>query len=308
MEKVSVIVPVFNAEPCLKKCIESILNQTYQNLELVLIDDGSTDGSAKIIEAYARENERIIAIYQKNSGVSAARNAGLKNVTGKYICFVDADDFVENIFCEALVSNLEESKTELACCNWDYVYDNREKEIHEVHEILDRLTVTQFIEHLFKMPITVGGSVCNKLFLKEKIVCLFDEHVSVCEDNLFLLNYCFNIQNVCYINQSLYHIYDYSESSMRSNPDKIINGLEVREQMIELVRHYNSELKAVVEGSYLDTCYLYYNKYKKKNRENYLIAIERIRQYIGKNVVSVLLNNKIYWKTKILYFIKCLFA
>lgn len=308
MEKVSVIVPVFNAEPCLKKCIESILIQTYPNLELVLIDDGSTDGSKKIIEEYVREDERVIAIYQKNSGVSAARNVGLKNSTGRYICFVDADDFVGKKFCESLVSKLEETKAELACCNWEYVYDNKETEVHDVFDICEELSATEFIKQIFKTPITVGGSVWNKMFLKEKINILFDEKVGVCEDNLFLLNYCFNINNACYINKVMYHVYDYSGSSIRSNPEKLIYGLEVREKMIGLVDKYNPKLKALAECSYLDTCYLYYSKNKEINHANYLVAVKKIRQYIRKNFVSVLLNEKIYWKTKMLYFIRTLFV
>lgn len=95
--KFSVILPIFNTEKYLKACLDSIINQTYKNLEIICVDDGSTDGSLKILEEYSSKDSRIKIINQQNQGVSAARNVGIDNATGDYVSFVDPDDWVELI-------------------------------------------------------------------------------------------------------------------------------------------------------------------------------------------------------------------
>ena len=101
-ELISIIVPVYNVEKYLKKCIDSILNQTYSNIEILLIDDGSTDNSGIICDNFKKRDSRIKVVHKKNSGVSSTRNYGLDLATGKYISFVDSDDFVECDFIENL--------------------------------------------------------------------------------------------------------------------------------------------------------------------------------------------------------------
>ena len=90
--KLSVIIPIYNVKDYLEKCIESVLNQDYKNFELILVDDGSTDGSEQICDKYSRNNPNALVFHQKNSGVCAARNLGIENATGDYLCFVDSDD------------------------------------------------------------------------------------------------------------------------------------------------------------------------------------------------------------------------
>ena len=97
---ISVIVPVYNTESYLKKCIENIINQTFRNIEIILVDDGSTDTSAEILADYALRDNRIIVIHQENQGLSAARNAGMRSAKGEYIMFVDSDDWIDVNTCE----------------------------------------------------------------------------------------------------------------------------------------------------------------------------------------------------------------
>ena len=95
MKKISVIIPIYNVEKYLKRCIESIIKQTYSNLEIILVDDGSPDGCAKICVEYNNKDERIVVIHKKNGGLSDARNAGLKVATGEIISYIDSDDYVD---------------------------------------------------------------------------------------------------------------------------------------------------------------------------------------------------------------------
>ena len=105
MEKVSIIVPIYNTRHMVERCLDSLIQQTYKNIEILLVDDGSTDGSGEICKVYKKNNEKISYIYQENQGVSKARNTGLQYATGKYITFVDSDDYVRKNFVEILVKN-----------------------------------------------------------------------------------------------------------------------------------------------------------------------------------------------------------
>lgn len=113
-ELISVIVPVYNVERYLRRCVDSILHQTYRNLEVLLVDDGSTDASGAICDEYAAQEERVTAVHQKNGGLSAARNAGLERAQGTYLCFVDSDDFLDSRMLETLCCDLQEKDADVA--------------------------------------------------------------------------------------------------------------------------------------------------------------------------------------------------
>lgn len=108
MKKISVIVPVYKVEAVLKKCLDSIITQTYENLEIILVDDGSPDSSGEICDEYSKRDSRVKAIHKKNAGVAAARNSGLKVATGEYCIFVDSDDYIEPIMYQSMIQIAEE--------------------------------------------------------------------------------------------------------------------------------------------------------------------------------------------------------
>ena len=115
---ISVIVPVYNSEKYVNRCIDSILNQTYENLEVILIDDGSSDGSLKICESWAEKDNRIKILKQKNSGVSSARNLGIENASGDYVAFVDNDDWLRPEMYETMLSLAEKEKSDVTVCKF----------------------------------------------------------------------------------------------------------------------------------------------------------------------------------------------
>ena len=118
MPKISVVIPVYNVEKYLANCLDSVTNQTYQNLEIICIDDGSTDNSPQILKTFAAKDKRIISIMQKNKGVSAARNAGLQKASGDYIAFIDSDDFVHPQFLEVMLHLLMKNEADVAFCGF----------------------------------------------------------------------------------------------------------------------------------------------------------------------------------------------
>lgn len=123
MYKVSVIIPVYNVAPYITRCLESILGNTYKNIEIICVDDGSTDGGLKILYKFAEQDKRILVIHQENGGVSHARNTGLKHATGEYIAFIDADDWVHKQYFEILVHYAQTLQADLVMCDWNRVYD-----------------------------------------------------------------------------------------------------------------------------------------------------------------------------------------
>ncbi len=179
MDLISVIVPVYNVENYLSKCIDSILAQTYTNLEIILVDDGSPDNCGKICDEYAKKDSRIKVIHQENGGLSAARNAGLDTATGDYIGFVDSDDYIEPDMYNCLHNSIINSKVKIACCG-------RFREITSNYSVkafcCERATEFNIKEAFSEMLLQqrVDVSVCDKLFSRD---LLYDIRFPVGEIN-----------------------------------------------------------------------------------------------------------------------------
>ena len=114
----SIIVPAYNIEKYLKRCLDSIINQSYKNFECIIVNDGSTDRTRTICDEYAKKDSRIIVIHQENGGLSVARNKAMKVVRGKYVSFVDGDDYIMKTYCETLINLLEDNDADVAKCDY----------------------------------------------------------------------------------------------------------------------------------------------------------------------------------------------
>lgn len=147
---ISVIIPCYNTEKYLSKCIESVLNQTYSNLEIILINDGSTDNSLAIMQKYAKENKKISIIDQQNKGVAYSRNLGISAANGEYVIFVDSDDFVSKYYCEALYNAIQENKADIAMCHVTKILENQVPEEKEINTLGKTYTKTETIYNLIK--------------------------------------------------------------------------------------------------------------------------------------------------------------
>ena len=199
---VSVIVVVYNAESTLARCLDSIVGQSMRDIEIIIVDDGSTDGSEAIIERYRNTDKRIKSFHQKNSGVSIARQKGLDLVTGMYSIFVDSDDWIETDMLESLYLNAQEESSDMVFC--DYIEDNGLGTFYRVQEPRSsdsRMVLNQMLKDLH-------GSLCTKLvrasLYKESNV-RFIEGLNYCEDDCFIIRLLSQGCRVSYINKAFYH-------------------------------------------------------------------------------------------------------
>lgn len=163
-EKVSIIVPVYNVEAYLIQCLDSIITQTYHNLEIILVDDGSPDNCGAICDAYAAKDSRIRVIHQKNGGLSAARNAGLDIATGEYIAFVDSDDWIAGNMVERLLDSAKTSCADLAVCDVAIYYEDTGVQPHECPMHDDCFSREVLIRKMTEPQAWHYIVVCNKLF------------------------------------------------------------------------------------------------------------------------------------------------
>ena len=161
-DKISIIVPVYNVEKYLKECIESILSQTYKNIEIILIDDGSTDNSGKICDEYLKKDSRVKVIHKENGGLSDARNTGIEIASGKYIGFVDSDDYIAKDMYDFLYQNIKRENAEISGCNRFLVYENK-IEIYGKKECYEVMDSQRAIEMLCTIGY-IGVSAYTKLY------------------------------------------------------------------------------------------------------------------------------------------------
>ncbi len=214
-ELVSIIIPVFNVEKYISMCIQSVLLQTYKELQILLIDDGSFDMSGKICDKYAEIDPRIKVIHKKNEGVSVARNVGIEYAIGKYICFVDSDDYLTKMYVAELVSAIKNNNVEMAMCGHFRLQNG--KLFPQGFE--NRILSKEDKKFYWYMCINLKGRfLWNKIYLTELIKengIFFEKGIHPGEDTLFNLKYSFCVKKVKIIDTPLYVYVDSISSVMK---------------------------------------------------------------------------------------------
>lgn len=216
--KISIIIPVYNKEKYLDKSIKSILNQTYENFELIIINDGSTDNSSTICHKFEQKDKRIKVIDTENYGVSNARNIGLKKAKGKYIQFIDADDYIENNMLENMVKIVEKYNPDIII-NAIQMVNHKKENITNIVPTFDGITdINDVMESFAEIQKTTGiyGYVHNK-FIKKSIIdnndLRFDKNIWLAEDLDFCLDLYKYISNVYFCKKAYYHYLQEAENS-----------------------------------------------------------------------------------------------
>ena len=209
-EKITVIVPVYNVEHYLDKCLDSLINQTYKNLEIIVINDGSTDNSGAICQEYARKDNRIIYIEKENSGLSDARNVGLDKMTGSYVTFVDSDDWVELDYVEVLYNKIIEYEVDISVGNY-YSYNEDEKLFYfhmsadsYYEKVYDNVSIFENLYESKEMKNFALISACGKLYKAKLFDYIRFDKGKLGEDGYFNQKIYLLVEKIVYINQGLY--------------------------------------------------------------------------------------------------------
>ena len=234
MELVSVILPVYNGEKYLRDCIDSVLANTYQNLELILIDDGSSDNSGLICNEYAKKDKRINVIHQENKGLVDARNCGLAASKGAYIAFIDADDMVSPVFYEEMVAAIEAEHADVVACEYRHNREDvvpcitpNERNYISVQSFGEKLAILTCAPSIRNLTWT-GPFVWNKLYRKEKIKGQFNKDCLMCEDLRFNFDYLQACEKMTVLPVGLYfyRLHDESITGMyRKRKSNVNNGI-----------------------------------------------------------------------------------
>lgn len=213
---ISVIIPIYNVEKYLSRCLDSVINQTFSNLEILLINDGSTDSSGFICDEYAKNDSRIVVIHQENKGPSHARNKGLDKAKGEYISFIDPDDFISLNFFEILLNQLNETDSDICICNFQSFSNTIQIKSSDLINTYKKVyNGSTFITEFKYTKDTVRYVVLwNKLYKK----CLFEnlrmpEDVKICEDEYIWYKCMYNAKKICEIDTTLYYYYKRENST-----------------------------------------------------------------------------------------------
>ena len=293
MTQVSIIVPVYNVKKYLRRCVDSILTQTFTDFELLLVDDGSTDSSGKICDEYKDKDDRIRVFHKENGGVSSARNLGLDNARGRWITFVDSDDWIKNDYLSSMVIRSTDADlimSSFETTNEIKVCDNKIKD-----EFFENTSIKNFVER-YIYTATLCSPWC-KLFKKSLIDGLrFNEKISFAEDTIFVFEYLVKINSVrtvdiySYqynrdINDSLsrrllsvqeyrYIIFEYSKSLGRletkinydatfarviSNSNQLRKCINIIRNSNESLRYRYNEFVELLNDDYIQECLKYKN-------------------------------------------------
>ena len=241
---ISVIVPMYNVEEFLPRCIDSIINQTHKNIEIILVDDGSPDRSGEIAEEYAEKDERIKVIHQENRWLGGARNSGMRIATGKYVLFVDSDDYIRLDMCELLFNKIEKDNVDLVFFDL-YGVDENENIVStgslpfEPDRIYKNNDAKEILYPLIISSHSLNSAVM-KIYNRDFLInnnLFFDESVRYAEDYVFCLDLFPCVNSFSYFNKALYYYVENQSSIMHARDemivDKFITLYEYRERFLK---------------------------------------------------------------------------
>lgn len=222
MAKVSIIIPIYNSEDTLEKCLDSVVSQSYEDIEIICVNDGSKDNSLKILKKYAEKDSRFVIIDKKNEGVSRARNDGMKIATGKYITFVDADDCVETTEIEEMYNAIVKKKVDVVRSNYRVHYKNSDKiDIGDLSLLANKTLKKDEIKEVFLSKVLDGSLPCfvYLIMIKKEILdkeILFREDIHMMEDVIFYIELINKIDSLYVLDKALYNIY-FNENGATNN-------------------------------------------------------------------------------------------
>ncbi len=250
---ISVIIPVFRVEAYLRRCVDSVLVQTYENMEIILVDDGSDDGCPAICDAYAGQDERVQVIHQKNAGLSGARNAGIERAGGRYLAFVDSDDYLSPEFLERLYKACVETDSDMSVCRWEYVKGEAipERGSGEIKIFTGR----QMLGNLYIPDGAYFVVAWNKLYRRELFESIRYPLGRIHEDEATTYRIYHQVRRAAYVDASLYGYFVTPSSITRGFNPRRLDWVKAGAERIDFFEEWGyselmvSALQAFADGS-----------------------------------------------------------
>lgn len=304
-EKISIIVPVYNVEAYLERCVESILKQTYTNLEILLVNDGSTDKSGELCDKLALRDHRIRVIHKENGGLSDARNRGIDEASSNLIGFIDSDDYIDEDMYETLYRQMVASKADLSMCgHYDVYHQIPEKQVAEIKtwELMPEEAIKMVMEAKI-----LSVTAVNKLYKKALFEQLRFRIGKIAEDAFIMVDLIHQCSKIVATNEKKYY-YVHRENSITTQKFslKFLNVIEAYEQNAKMISENYPDLYDVAIMR-LNWAYFYVldrllvdNDFKDKVLEDRLIS------YLKKNKRSILMDSRFTRARKMSFLVLCL--
>lgn len=298
--KVSIIIPAYNIAPYLERCLESVRCQTYKELQIIIIDDGSGDQTGQIADTFAEKDKRFRVIHKENGGVSAARKTGLEQADGEYIGFVDGDDYIEPKMYEKLVELAVEYDADIAHCGYQMVFPDRVDLYHGTKQLKVQDTYTG-VKDLLEGNLVEPG-LWNKIYRRKLFNQInYDENIVINED--LLLNYFLfhRSEKAVFIDVPYYHYMVRKNSASTSdwNEHKIKDPIYVLEIMSE--KEKDGELKKIINNRYIYQMVrliIFQSDNQKAELQKYQIEFKQKLKKVMKQINKKEISHKNYWMAK----------
>lgn len=300
--KISVIIPVYNVEKYLMRCVESLQRQTWRDVEIILVNDGSKDGSGELCDELAKEDSRVKVIHQENQGASLARQNGIAAAKGEYLAFVDSDDYVEPEYLQAMYDALIQDDADVAAC--DFVMHKEgenEPTVGAIH--FESLTQDEVMERFFKYQF---WGFWGGLYRRDAFEKLYFPEATVNEDYVVKLQLFHRIEKMAYVPVPLYHYIAHENSlSHQKLTKRAFEEFDNKMWAYEYCKENFKQYTKHSEAQLAETCVKLLTKLKNSENirtfEDYRL---RINEFVRKNRVSLLFNRHLYWKYKFILLLK----
>lgn len=299
MSKISIIIPMYNAEKYIARCLESVINQSFNDIEIIIVNDGSTDKSLEICRKYAEVDERIVILNKENNGVSVARNQGMNVATGEYVMFVDSDDWIDESMCQDLYKRISECNADICFCNNIKEYGNKSEYIDfgDSKDVINLSLIEEKDKKIAHRRETFRGP-CAKLYKRSIIIdnnITFKRELAIGEDLVFNLEYLKYCEKMVVEKKFLYHyrVNLYSETKRYRE-----NAWDTYRKLLVILEEYlKSNFSKEEYIDRLNKLKLKYfiisinNEMSKSNKKGYVGKIRCIKSICEDEVINFALKN-----------------
>ena len=305
---ISVIIPVYNSEKYLSACLDSILNQTFSDFEIICVNDGSRDNSGVILERYIKKDDRVRVFTISNHGQAYARNLGILNSKGEYICFVDSDDIIERTYLEKLYASMEKDDSDLVVCDMYRVYKKKPNWLEKHFEYYFPLQTIKAIKVLDNPELIlsmINAPYCKlikKSFLDFYKIIFMEGKIY--EDFYFTQSLLANNPKISFVSEPLYHYFVYDGSTMTSKNSKVGDMYDIMESLIQLYMNKNLFIEFFEELEYLCIHHIAIGTVYRSTRQNWLSLFserKKAKGFLKKYNFSIQNKycNKVPWFVKV---------